>query len=206
MSAPIRAAGRAVKRLALPKAALDVDPALLATGTVLAFDGALAKTGWAVVNREPGAAPAVLASGLLRTASPLTSHEQTFARTDLLTVALADVFMVWESDADEIVCERPAVTGMRTESSLMAAYAVHRLTGGRFRLVSRQHAVRVFCGPTVRIPGQTRSRANADGKARSRAAVWAWLGITGAAPFGQDVCDAVLVGLTRLYDKAQEDL
>lgn len=194
MSTAVVAARKAVKPIPLPRAALPVDPEALATGRVLAFDGALAKTGWAVVERLPGRAATVLDCGLVRTTSDLKSHEQTFARADLLADTLAPIVRAWEAGVDEVVCERPAVAGMRIESSLFAAYAVHRLVGEPLVLVSRQHAVRVFCGPGRHT------------KAQTKAATVAWAAPPAGARFNQDVADAVLVALTRLYDRAQEEL
>ena len=166
----------------------------LGTGTVLAFDGALAKTGWAVVTRRRGHMPVLMDCGLVVTAVDpgLSSFEATFAKADQLGVRLRPIVERWLPQADEAVCERPAISGMRTESSLLAAYVVGQLTGSHL-LVHRVHAVSVFCGPGVKP----------SNKVATKAVTTSWLPERPpGSRWNQDVADAALAALIRLYDRA----
>lgn len=168
---------------------LPVSPALLGPGTVLAFDAALANTGWSVVRHRTGHAPEVLACGVVRTTSDLRSHEKTFARAVQLKQRLRPITTEWLPRADHVVCERPAIAGHRIESALMAAMMVYELCGDRVHLVSRQHALRLFCGPGRQLP-----------KSASNAAAKAWLPPAPDTPFNEHIADSELIALTWLYD------
>lgn len=168
---------------------IDTDPALLARGTVLAFDAALANTGWSVI-RNDGEHLDVLNCGCEHTSSQATSHEKTYQRTDELMSHLTRLIGNWGHAVDHIVVERPAVAGHRIESALMAAYVVHHVTGGRAVLVSRQHVLSLLLGPGNHT------------KAQARAAARRWIPDRGAEPFNEHIADAELLGITHLFDLA----
>lgn len=167
---------------------LPVSPALLGPGTVLAFDPSLSNTGWSVIRHRTGHAPETLACGVVHTTSDLSSHEKTFARAVQLRERLLPITTEWLPRVNHVACERPAVAGHRIESALVAALMVYELCGDRVRLVSRQHVLRLLCGP------------GKHAKAVSSATAKAWLPPAAGSPFNEHIADSQLIALTWLYD------
>lgn len=174
--------------LLLPRP-IDPDPALLATGTVLAFDAALANTGWSVL-RNDGRRISVLNAGCEHTSSQATSHERTYQRTEQLLLQLTPLIASWGHIVDHVVVERPAVAGYRIESALMAAFAVHHVSGGRAVLVARNHVLSLLLGPGRHT------------KAAARAAARRWIPDRDCEPFNEHIADSELLGITHLFDLA----
>lgn len=176
---------------------IDADPALLAVGTVLAFDAALANTGWSVI-RNDGSRLEVLNAGCERTCSQASSHEKTFQRAEQLLMALTPLIASWGHIVDHVVVERPAVAGHRIESALMAAFAVHHVTEGRAKLVSRTHVLSLLLGPAP-VGSAGRGRHS---KAAARDVARRWIPERGAEPFNEHIADAELLGIAHLFDLA----
>lgn len=165
------------------------DPALLARGTILTFDAALANTGWSLINNN-GRRLEVLAAGTLRTDSDKTSHERTYDRAQMLLDELQKIFVQYGDRANDVVCERPAVAGHRIESALLGAFAVHVASRGRMQLVSRTHVLSLLLGPGTHT------------KAAARTAARCWVPDRGAAPFNEHIADAELAAITHMFDLA----
>lgn len=171
---------------------IDTDPALLARGTVLAFDATLTNTGFSVVSNSDEYGIEVLDAGCLRPLSDCTSHEKSFDKGATLLRMLAPVMNDWRCKVDHIVCERPAVAGHRIESALLASFAVHVACGGAEVLVSRTHVLSLLLGP------------GSHTKAQARATARCWIPDRGSPehPFNEHIADAELAAVTHLFDLA----
>jgi hypothetical protein len=97
----------------------------LAYGTVLAFDQTLSKTGFSVVRHDHTGLH-VIEGNLILAATDSVGFEETYAKAAYMEHAIDKVTMFLSAGIDCIVHEMPAVTGHRTESSLMAGYFVRR--------------------------------------------------------------------------------
>jgi Holliday junction resolvasome RuvABC endonuclease subunit len=178
-----------VSRTRLLPRPIDPDPGLLAVGTVLAFDATLTNTGWSAV-RNDGRRIEVLAAGCHSAASQRTSHEGSFDKGTAQLSPITSVLAAWGGAAEHIVCERPAVSGYRTESAFLAAFCVHLASGGRAVLVSRQHVLSLLLGPGRHT------------KAAARTAAHRWIPERGGARFNEHIADAELAAITHLFDLA----
>lgn len=136
----------------------------------------------------------MLAAGTVRTDSDKTSHERTYARAETLLYELMPLYLEHGVRANDVVCERPAMAGYRTESALLAAFAVHIASGGRMMLVSRTHVLSLLIGPGKRTTSQIKTAA--------RAAARRWIPDRGGVPFNEHIADAELLGITHLFDLA----
>lgn len=116
----------------------------------LTFDQSLTNTGWAVYDAYTRK---VEACGVLvaEIRDPhLKSFHLTFEKAKQLEAGLIRVLTDHSNNVDQILIEMPAVTGYRTESSLMAAEKIftvcRHLDLAMPVLVSRQHACKVVVG------------------------------------------------------------
>lgn len=165
----------------------------LAQGHVLAFDQTLSNTGMAwVINDEQGLR-AIDCKNLVQTTTA-RGHESSIRKALLLHNTLR--FDVRESipglNAQAVVYEQPPVMGYRIESSLMAALAV-RMVWHEAIGVSNQHAKAIFLGS-----GQ---HTKADVKACINDYIPNFMR---TGPWNEHVRDAVLLGMTYLYDQKKE--
>ena len=176
-----------MKRAFLPRP-IPTDPALLAAGAVLAFDAALSNTGWVMLRRDELGALAVLEAGTIRPTTAGRSHEGSYDKASQLAAVLGPLLRAW-AGRGAVVCERPAVSGYRTDSALLAAYAVHQACVdagvGAPVLVSRTHVLSLLLGPGTQT------------KAASTACARAWLP---GVRFNEHTADAALLGITALFD------
>lgn len=155
---------------------------------VLAFDQTLTNCGWAVYDAPE---QTVEACGVIKPepAYPCKSFELTFEKARLLEEGLVKVLTEHAKTVDVIVMEMPAVTGYRTESSLMAAEKIltvcRNLGLAKPVMVARNTAAAVVAGNGKATKQQTSQVVNEIVKNRPK------------APWNEHVRDAVLLALTE---------
>ncbi|MFF7198225.1 hypothetical protein ACFZAM_31515 [Streptomyces sp. NPDC008079] len=186
------------------KSASWTPPALTAfrPGTVLAFDQTLANTGWALLQHLGEDGIRLLDAGMIRPpVNGLTSHEDSYARAKFIgdcALRVIDAYFL-PAGPREVVYERPSMEGRRTESALLAGLEIYRASNATATAVSNRHAKAVIVG---------RAGTNADPvtKAHVKAAVEHYVSPSrfmgpGDFPWNEHVRDAVMLGLTRMYDQ-----
>lgn len=156
---------------------------------VLAFDQALANTGWALLG--PGAPPEVLSMGTYRPKEDGTGFDLSMRRAYKIYAEALGLIEAFHPDV--VVCEMPPIakaTVMRPESSLMAAQAIHfaaRMTDAPILMVNAQQAKRY-------ITGSVRS-SKADTK---KAVLAVYRGGLKSNRVNEHVSDALALGLTAI--------
>lgn len=175
-----------------------VEPTLAqcANGSILVFDQTVNKTGWACFTVSDGVFTECAHGTLLipDDGFALKGHADTLHRALQMQRLLTEMVLDHCSHTDLIVNELPAAFGHRTESSLLAAFAVHLAcdeAGADFAMVANQHMKKVMVG----LAGAT--------KAHVKASVLAVTGATGS--WNQDNADALALGITWLIDKGRAD-
>ena len=163
----------------------------LAHGHVLAFDQTLSNTGMAWVINDKQGLRAIDCANLKPPSGDYKGHEGSIRKG----LWLQSTFVRLRGEcrnAQEIVYEQPAVMGYRIESSLMAAMAL-RLAWPTAVGIYNQHAKAVFLG--------TGQHTKADVKECINSYIPNW---QRTGPWNEHVRDAVLLGLTYLYDLKKE--
>lgn len=163
----------------------------LAIGHVLAFDQTLSNTGMAWVINDKQGLRAIDCANLKPPPDDYKGHEGSIKKG----LWLHSKFQRLRGEcagrnAQEIVYEQPPVMGYRIESSLMAAMAL-RLAWPTAVGIYNQHAKAIFLGP-----GQ---HTKADVKECINSYI-----LPPRSPWNEHVRDAVLLGLTYLYDLKKE--
>lgn len=163
-----------------------------ATGHIFALDQSLTNTG--VVRME------ISEQGLIVhekfTIRPLTDRESfwgSYDKTEGTLNELINFFRIWPMVKD-VVCEMPAVGGMRTDSSLLAGYAAYRASkaaGKQLSMVSMLHTRKVLGGPTCKT------------KYDLKLALAKILPASQRRPWNEHTRDGLGLGLTHLYDRKQ---
>ena len=154
-------------------------------GNVLAFDQALANTGWCLMRPIY---PYVIRTGVIRTDTDI-GHEGNLSRTILVHDAVKALI---DTHLDLVVHETPPVgPGMyRPESSLLAATAI--------RIAAHDHGVALTMAPAqrakVRLTGDAQA-TKADIKAGIKK-LWPHLPILG--PWNEHVRDAIALGIVAM--------
>jgi len=170
-----------------------------AEGSVLAFDQTFAKTGWCILTVYDGFLHIVAKGVLKEPPSQFRGFEDTLMRalwmSDRITTVVVEYVMRQSSMVPQppvIVHEMPAVKGYRPESSLLAALAV--------RQAAARHDLGVFMQSNSHMrtvmtpPGSDR-----QSKVPLREAANHYLDTSKG--WNQDERDALLLGLTHLYDR-----
>lgn len=155
---------------------------------VLAFDQTLTNCGWAVWDAWT---QKVEACGCIKVESryPYTGFDLTFEKARILEEALTKVLNEQALAVDTIVMEMPAVTGFRTESSLMAAeklLTVCRQLGlPKPLMIARNTAAAMVAGNGKATKQETSEVVNSIVKDRPK------------SPWNEHVRDAVLLAITE---------
>lgn len=167
-------------------------------GQLLCFDQTLTSTGVAILRYDPDYGIGVDYTTVLSARTDLESHEGTYAKAkDIEELVGREIarFRLYSANPRRIVYERPPVTGFRTESSLLAGYAVAKHGGDQASMVSNNHMKAVLLGPKPKS-------APAWTKAHVKAAVETYvLPPEPGMPWNEHTRDAVALGLTYLYDE-----
>jgi len=165
----------------------------LAEGHVLAFDQTLSNTGMAWVINDKQGLRAIDCANLKPPTDIYKGHEGSIRKGLWLQYTFQRLRGECAGrNAQEIVYEQPAVMGYRIESSLMAAFAL-RLAWPTAEGIYNQHAKAIFLGS-----GQ---HTKADVKACINSYIPNW---QRTGPWNEHVRDAVLLGMTYLYDQKKE--
>lgn len=167
-------------------------------GPVLAFDQALANTGWAFLIPSY---PHVIDRGVLHsTPGERQGMEDNLSRAVELEEQI-DALMLPYSEAGGLLVahEAPAVMGYRVESSLLVALAV--------RIVARRQGCRVVMVQAQHAKARMTGNANAT-KPEIKVALeemWPHLNQQGWGPWNADVRDAVIVGINAMEQPGDSD-
>lgn len=168
-----------------------------ANGVVLAFDQAVAHTGYAVVRVHNDGIELLEKGQIQEPAIPgLKGWTDTLQRATNLALELEPIVMRWRSCVLplEVVYEMPSVKGMRVDSALLGGLAVTTVAA-RYALpchgVETQHA-------KVVLTGDRRSE-----KRHMKDAVLRYIDKPGS-PFNEHIVDAIGLALTYLYDRQKE--
>ncbi len=179
-----------------------------AHGCVVAFDQTLNNTGWALLRHDFNGLR-LMNCGMLRPPEDhLQSFEATYTRTrrlrDKVELLLGHLRETVGYDIDRVpmrvVHERPAISGHRIESALMAGYAIYEVTSGTARMVSNQHAKKTLLG-------RAGTKQNPVTKAHVKDAVERYIpspAISRRLMWNEHIRDACMLGLTHFHDTAQE--
>lgn len=172
-----------------------VEASELAYGSVLAFDQSLTKTGWVQMKNYPKGLR-IYRGGVLfpHYERSLKGFEATFAKDISVDSQISRIISGASGQVEAVVHEMPAVMGYRLESSLMAAAAIRRAAAKNWLpvvMVSRQRAYSTFVGSAYAEKSEGTRAVNALFPAHRRE----------TERWTQDVHDAVLLGLTYLYEK-----
>ena len=169
-------------------------------GQLLCFDQTLSNTGVAILRYDPDNGLSVDYTALLSADTGEKSHEGTYAKARVMERQIDREiarFRLYGANPRRIVFERPPVSGFRSESSLMAGYAVSRYGGDQASMVANNHMKAVLLGPKAKgAPAWTK----ADVK---RAVETYVLPPEPGMPWNEHVRDAVALGLTYLYDEKE---
>lgn len=180
-----------------------VAPGDFAFGLIQAYDQSLNNTGVVLLNSN-SLGIHLLAAAMIRPpedVAALKSHEGSYARALHLYRQVVRARTGYAASAQATVCERPPVHGRRAESILLAGNEIHRATmgSGGVTMVDNRHAKSVICGAAG-------TRDNPVTKAHVKAAVERYVLPSGTAtPWNEHIRDAILLGLTYLYDVCQQE-
>jgi hypothetical protein len=160
----------------------------------IAFDPSLSSTGWVHFCVTAAAGLQVYGHGTLRASSDRTGYWGTYDKALQISDQAQDALITAAQKAlrrgrtADRVWEAPAVRGHRTESSLIAGYAVWQASGCHGTTVNAQHASRVLCGNPR------------HDKKEIGAAVARYVPETARRPWTEHERDAFAVGLAYLWD------
>lgn len=176
-----------------------------AVATVQAFDQTLNNTG-TVILRSYGEGITLLATGMIRPsaeATALQSWEGNYARAEDIYRGVVYHRKGYASMVDNVVCERPPVTGKRTESIVLAGREVYRATFGQAVMVDNRHAKKLIVGRA----GNSKSPVT---KAHVKEAVERYITPPEASgklmPWNEHVRDACMLALAWLLDEKQRQV
>lgn len=168
-----------------------------AFGVCLNFDQTLSKTGWSLLRSADGLT--VADSGTLGGIVEAQGFDGTFAKGLRVYYEMDELLVSYGDSVDAIVHEMPSVHGFRTESSLLAAYALRLVADQRgltdkVVMISRQRAFSNLVGPKEYLKKYVTEAVNAlVPLARRQGDRW-----------NQDVHDSVLLGLQWLHERKAE--
>lgn len=171
-------------------------------GRILAFDQALAKTGWAFVSFSEGCRPVLISSGTITTEPSedgLSGFEDSLNRGDYLFETFSSLITSMQFEA--VAHEMPAMMGgtksSKAEAPIVAAMAL--------RSAFRAEAPRVPCMivQAQRAKATVAGRPHAE-KAEMRSAVMSVLGYE-AWRTNEHVTDAVAIAVTAALDGVLEE-
>lgn len=168
-----------------------------AFGVCLNFDQTLSKTGWSLVRSADGLT--VADSGTLGGIVEAQGFDGTFVKGLRVFYEMDELLLAYGEEVDVIVHEMPSVHGFRTESSLLAAYALRLAADQRdltdkIVMISRQRAFANIVGPKEYLKKYVTEAVN-DLVPPERRQGDRW---------NQDVHDSVLLGLQWLHERKGE--
>jgi len=162
---------------------------------ILTFDQTLTHCGWALLNTEEDIS--IPESGTIRTpilGSAIRGFQATMAKSVPLSRNIADMLNRLYGQFEDVVLEMPAVSGYRTESSLIAAVTVcvelDRLGLAQPTFISRQAAGATLVNDRHAPKSVTSAFVNSLVEDRRPTGVGTWT---------EHVRDAVFVGLKHLH-------
>lgn len=165
--------------------------------TVLCFDQTLSNCGWAILNTEMGH-PRVSACGVIKPPDfdkGIRGFEATFTKSLFIARGLRELLSDVKGCFEEVALELPAVTGFRTESSLVSAVTIvqhlDELGYEMPEFIQRQSACAVLTGDR-RAPKSVVKSVVEDLIEGRRPKEMPW---------NEHVHDAVFVGLMHLYER-----
>ena len=162
--------------------------------TIAAFDASLLNTGWVVLRRWLGGID-IFGHGTIRPKTTATGYMATWERALILEEELRNTLAMSfiRQESTLMAVEAPSVGGgHRTESSLVAGFAVWRIDPIRCQRISATHVSAVLLGdPKIRSDAR---------KPAIKEAVARYVPEVQGRGWTEHERDALSVALTRLFD------
>jgi hypothetical protein len=158
---------------------------------VLAFDATLTNCGWVVFAVILGQVT-VLAKGTIRPKTGERGYLETWDKADQLRSEIEALIDRWRNTEALIVVEAPAVSGNRTESSLIAGLLVWSGRRSRCSAVSATHVSAVLLGDP-KMKSAPRKKAVKDAVVRLYPAA-------AGRDWNEHERDSLATGMVHLYD------